>query len=369
MIRYLICICSWLSIIEAKGQQLQPGFDKQECIELLKIGAQVGDSGYRIKVPNPEYYTMIYRSPECGLQNRWDLWKHRQLNMAVISIRGTTGTAISWLGNFYAAMVSARGYLQLSATDTFHYELATDPKAAVHAGWLLATGFLSKTILAQIDSCYHHGIKQFIITGHSQGGAICYLLTSYLRNLQFHHQLPADIQFKTYCIAAPKPGNLYYAYEFEAQTQYGWAYNVVNSADWVPETPVSIQTLNDFNTINPFLHAKKIIGKLKFPKNLAVRHAYNRIYKPSRKVQRRYEKLLGVRIGKAVQKKLPGFVPPAYYHSSDYIRAGNIIVMQPDENYYKVFPNDPEQIFRHHHHQPYLYLALKLPDTQAGKAP
>ncbi|MFT3824904.1 MAG: lipase family protein [Chitinophagaceae bacterium] len=364
MLRYYTCFLFLaLFSLSAIAQHLTPGFDKQECIEFLKIGAQVGDTAYRRNIADPENYSLVYRSPVNGLENRWDLWMHKNHQQAVISVRGTTSSAVSWLANTYAAMVPAKGYLQLSATDTFHYELATDPKAAVHVGWLISIAFLSKTILPQIDSCYQQGIKEFVITGHSQGGAICFLLTSYLYSLQRQHRIPADVRFKTYCMAAPKPGNLYYAYEYEVMTQYGWAYNVVSSADWVPEVPISVQTLNDYNTVNPFLNAKQMIRKQKFPKNLFLRHAYNRMDKPTRRSQRRFQRYLGKYMAKSVRKKLPGFVEPVYYKSNDYVRTGTTIVLAADSAYHQLYPDDPKQVFRHHHHESYIYLAEKLPGT------
>jgi len=75
-----------------------------------------------------------------------------------------------------------------------------------------------------------------------------------------------NLTIKTYASAAPKPGNLYYAYEYEAMTQNGWAFNVVNSADWVPEGPFSIQTTNDYNTLNPFKYIDVALQKTSFPK-------------------------------------------------------------------------------------------------------
>ncbi len=104
--------------------------------------------------------------------------------------------------------------------------------------------------------------------GHSQGGAIAYLLTAHFYNLQQQGKLPADIRFKTYCSAAPKPGNLYFAYDYETTTRGGWACNVVNAADWVPETPFSVQTVSDFNTTNPFVNAKKGNQQTKVPDEL-----------------------------------------------------------------------------------------------------
>jgi hypothetical protein len=278
-------------------------------------------------------------------------------------VRGTTTKAVSWLANFYAAMVPARGQLHLSDSFNFKYDLASNPRADVHVGWLLSTAFLSRDILPKIDSLYKTGTSEFIITGHSQGGAICFLLTSYLYSLQRQNRLPADIRFKTYCIAAPKTGNLYYAYDYEAMTQYGWAYNVVNSADWVPEGMFSIQTVDDFNYTNPFSKAKDFIKKESFPKNLVLKHFYNQLDKPSRKAEYRFQECLGDFMSKYVKKYLPGFIPPVYYNSMAYVRVGNTIVLLADEDYYKLYPDNPDKPFTHHFHQPYLYLAEKLPQT------
>ena len=175
--------------------------------------------------------------------------------------------------NFYAAMVPAKGSLQLGKDIPFNYTLANDPEAAVHVGWLVGMAFLAKEIVPKIETLHQSNTKDFIIMGHSQGGAIAYLLTAYLYQLQQAGQLPKEIRFKTYCSAGPKPGNLPFAYEYESLTQNGWAYNIVNTLDWVPETPISIQTLNDFNSVNPFKNAKKLIKNKNFPKNVALKYA------------------------------------------------------------------------------------------------
>jgi hypothetical protein len=365
---YLLIVFAIVSLIDSdlKAQSLQPGFEKNEYIELLKLSAQFGDSAYRAKFPAPANYHFVYRSPVVGLENCWELYvKNNEL--AVISIRGTTQSSVSWLANFYAAMVPATGELQISDTEKFRYQLAANPKASVHVGWLVSTAFLSKDILPKIDSCYKAGIKNFIITGHSQGGGISYLLTAYLYHLQKANQLPADIRFKTYCSAGPKPGNLYFAYDYEAMTQPGWAYNVVNSADWVPEVPLSIQTVKDFNNTNPFVNAKALIKKQSFPKNIALRYAYNRLDKPSRKAQKNYQKYLGKMTAKMVKKTIPGYLSPEYYNSNNYVRTGNYIVLPADADYYALFPDNNEQIFIHHLHAPYLFLAEKLPAQNSGQ--
>lgn len=349
------------SFLTALGQQLNPGFDKNEYKELMFISARTSslDSGYYNKFPQPAHFKRKYRSASIGLDNLWELWSD-DMGKAVISIRGTTEKAESWLANFYAAMVPAKGKLILNENETFSYQLAVSPKAAVHVGWLLSTAYLSKEIVPKIKEQYQQGTKNILIIGHSQGGAISFLLTSYLYNLQQLNQIPKDIRFKTYCSAAPKPGNLYYAYEYEALTQEGWAYNVVNAADWVPETPISIQTLNDFNNVNPFKNAKLLIKKQKFPKNIVLKRIYNKLDKPTRKAQKNYEKYLGDMTSKIIKKSRKGFSPPLYYSSNHYVRTGVTITLLPNDEYYKQFTEDSTQLFIHHFHKPYLYLLDQL---------
>ncbi len=343
------------TVNRSAAQSLKPGFDPTEYIELLKVSAQFGDSTYVSTFPKPERFKAVYRSPVVGLDNVWDLYANP--TTAVISLRSTTANSVSWLGNFYAAMVPATGEVQLSDTQTFSYQLADNPRAAVHVGWLVATGFLANDILPKIDSCYRQGIKNVIVTGHSQGGAIAFLLTAHLYSLQRQGKLPTDIRLKTYCSAGPKPGNLYFAYDYEAMTQGGWAYNVVNSADWVPEVPFSIQTINDMNTTNPFGGADEAIRKQPFFKRLVLRHVYNGLSKPAIKAQENYQKYLGKVASKSVQKNLTGYQSPDYYNSSHYVRTGNTIVLKSTPAYYERYPDSKTKIFAHHFHPPYLYLA------------
>ncbi len=350
-------------IISTAGytQALKPGFDKAEYLELMKVCARHGDSNYVKTIAEPQHSVRLYRSEVMGLENRWDLWM-RDDRVAVISIRGTTASMVSWLANFYAAMVPATGELQLSPTEKFSYHLADNPRAAVHVGWLIATAYLSKDMLPRLDSLYRKGIREVVIMGHSQGGSIAYLLTAYLYHLQKQGKFPTDIRIKTYCSASPKPGNLYFAYDYEVMTRGGWAYNVVNSADWVPETPLSVQTLEDFNKTNLFAVAPDLIKKQKWPVRWVARYAFNRLDKPSKKLQHRYEKYLGRMVGKRVLQQIKEFQPPAYYASSDYVRAGNTIVLYADADYYNHYPDNKENVFIHHFFGPYIYLTQQLPD-------
>jgi len=338
----------------ARAQVLKEGFDREEYARLMRISAQFGDSSYAARLPPPAGSKRLYRSPVIGLRNCWELWQFDN-SIPVISIRGTTVEEVSWLANFYAAMVPAKGSLQLSATDRFDYSLSEDPKAAVHAGWLIATGFLSKDMLPKLDSIVAGGTRELLIIGHSQGGAIAYLLTAYLRGLQLEGRLPADLIIKTYCSAGPKPGNFYFAHSYEA-TRGQWAFNVVNPLDWVPQTPFSVQTLEDMAASSPFYNAKAFIKKSKWPKRWIMSIAYKKLANPARKTQRRYQKYLGGFVAKSVRKTLPGFVEPQYAPTSDYVRTGNTISLAPTAAYFSAYPQDAGKPFQNHFHEPYLFL-------------
>ncbi|TDE17391.1 lipase family protein [Dyadobacter psychrotolerans] len=347
------------------GQKLKPGFDKAEYIETLKINNKVHIDVAKWKdvgaVEDPQHSKLIYRSAVSGFDNLWDLWK-RNDGVGIVAVRGSVQTGASFLANLYAAMVPAKGALQLDKTRSFSYNLSNNPSAAVHVGWLVSLAYLSTDIVAKIDSCHKTGMKEFVLTGHSQGGGIVFMLNSYLENLKAEGKLPADIRFKTYCSAGPKPGNLYYAYDYERMTSGGWAYNVVNSADWVPDVPFTVQTVDDFTAVNPFHGAKTQIKKMKFPKNLALKHVYNQMSKPSNKARKNYQKYLGKMISRTVRKQLPDFTIPTYYNSSYYVRTGNTVVLYADEEYFKLFSNEADNpnIWQHHLPKPYLFLAEKL---------
>ena len=342
-----------------KAGILHPGFDKQEYIDVLKLSAQFMDSTFKYRPPAPEGHSHLRRGKVTGLDNCWDLWK-RDDGVVIVSLRGTTRKSISWMENFYAAMVKAEGSIQIEKDFQFNYKLSENPRAAIHVGWLIGMACLSREILPAIDSSCKAGVRDFIVTGHSQGGALSYLLTSWLMSLKKDGRLPSDMVIKTYCSAAPKPGNLYYAYDFEKMMEGGWAFNVINSADWVPEMPVSVQTVNDYNVTNPFMVMDDALKMTKFKTRVAIKYVYRRMAKPTFKAQRKFEKYLGRMVSGFVVKELPGYVAPEYVKSTYYVRTGQQIVLLATDDYYVRFPDNRENVFIHHMFEPYLYLADKL---------
>jgi hypothetical protein len=340
------------------SQSLQPGFNGKEYTDMLKIAFQRYDSSIiNPKIPAPENYRVVYRSPELGLMNRWNMWYRSDNRLAVISLRGTVNELPSWLENFYAAMIPATGVLQLNDSSTFAYQLAGDTKAMVHVGWLVGLASLAPTIVEQVKTAYKAGIREFIIAGHIQGGALSFLTRSYLYYLTQKGILPGDIVYKTYCSAAPKPGNTFYAYDFDFITRNGWAFTVVNAADWVPETPFSVQRLSDFNPVNPFANIHSTLKKQSFFGRLYLRSAYNKMNRHTRRAQQGFKKYLGKATYKLVRKNLARLKEPAYADANNYQRAGTPVILLPDNGYYQRFPNDPSRIFIHHSFAAYETLA------------
>lgn len=356
---FILSLLLGLSIFSNAQTAIQPGFIPEEYADLLSIafhGSSIPDSVER--KTKKDRYELLFRSPEVGLKNRWTLFL-RDDNVAVINIRGTVKNATSWSANFYAPMIPASGALHLNDSTVFNYQLAENPAAAVHAGWTIALGHLAPTIMEQIHKLYKEkGTRQFIISGHSQGGAIAFLTRSYLYYQQKKGDLPSDIVFKTYCSAAPKPGNQPYAYDFDFITRGGWGLTVVNAYDWVPESPFSIQTLTDFNPANPMADIKSILKQQKFLIRLAGNAVYNKLERKPRKAQRKMEKYLGHKLFKlGIRKTLPQLKEPDYVHSSNYMRAGTPVILMPDDAYRKQFPGDgKDKAFIHHLFSSYSYL-------------
>lgn len=359
--RFISCLILCLLLSRSHAQTIQPGFDAREYAQLLSLAfysSSIPDSAARLTTHDP--YHLEYRSPEVGLKNRWTLYL-REDGVAVIDVRGTVADKASWLANFYAAMIPATGSLQLNDTTQFSYKLSADPKANVHVGWTVALAYLGPDVANKIRE-YHSKkkIKEFYIFGHSQGGAISFLLRSYLHYEQQAGRLPAEVTFKTYCSAAPKPGNMFYAYDYDFITRGGWGFNVVNAADWVPETPFSIQTINSLNPTNVFVNLPKTIKKQKFFVRLIGNTLYNKMERKPRKAQRKYEKYLGKKLFRlALRKELPGMKEPTYVHDGNYMRAGSPIILMPDSKYYELYPENPDKPFTHHVFGAYIHLLQK----------
>lgn len=355
VLAFFICTNSFAQNI------LKPGFNPKEYADLLSLTfykSSIPDSVARLTATDP--YKLVYRSPEMGLLNVWTLYL-RNDNVGVIDLRGTVSKATSWLENFYAAAIPATGSLTLNDSTVFNYQFANNPNAQVHVGWAFAIGFLGPDVVAKINEHYKaKGVKEYFISGHSQGGALANLMRSYLAYEIKKGNLPNDLVFKTYSSAAPKVGNMYYAYDFDFMTRGDWAFTIVNAADWVPESPFSLQTLNDFNYSNPFPGLKQTIKKQKLLPRLILGSMYRKMDRSTKKAQARMEKYLGKRLYKMVKKEHPEYKQPAYAGGNNYMRSGVPIILMPSEAYMKKFPDSRETPFVHHMFTSYSFLLNEI---------
>lgn len=340
-----------------------PGFDRKELTELMKICERIYDSSDLggFKTPEPDFFRHVYRSPVSPLINRFDVWTSDD-NKAAIAFRGTildtAGT--SFTVNFYALMVPAEGKIRVTDNFEFSYKLSGIKGAAVHLGCLLALATISENLLDQVKSLYSSGVKDYYLIGHSQGAGLAYYATAWMRYLQKDGKLPSDIRFKTYAIAAPKAGNLLFAYDYEKLTLEGWSYSVQNVIDWVPCIPLSYQSTGDFPAIGPFTNIRTFLKDATFPPGPNFDRGYA-FYSGAVPV---YLDTLSSLIHRFVYPRiarvLPGYKEPAVLHSSNFERIGVTIPLLPDSAYYRKFPNDPRNfsVWENHSVYPY-YLLIK----------
>lgn len=356
----IFLIFAFFNSVSAQNK-LQPYFDPVEYAAMLSITAhQVDTSLWKSSaIPLPKDYTMVYRSDSVGLDNRWDLWLSNN-SVGVISIRGTTLQANSWAEDLYAAMTPATGTIILSPDNIFSYKLAEHPQAFVHSGWLIGMASLAPDIIKKINEYYNKGVKDYIIMGHSQGGAITYLLTSYFYYFR-EGQIPDDVNFKTYSSAPPKPGNLFYSYDYDNITKGGWSLRVYNSEDWVPETPITVQTLDDFSKVNPYNDLDSITTKMGLIDKIVFDLMVNQISDGLNNARDILNDYMGNAIYKtSISKYLPQLGEPNYAKTMNYYPAGVPTVLMVTPNYYDYVKSlNLPYLFENHLIPPYMYLLEK----------
>ncbi|HMS33745.1 MAG TPA: lipase family protein [Ignavibacteria bacterium] len=344
--------------------KLKPGFDPSEYRQLLEISHRQSDTPWtsaNVSLPYPEGCKLVFRSDSAGLDNRWDLWT-REDSIGIISIRGTTLSANSWAEDFYSSMVPAKGSIIVSNKNVFIYKLAESEKASVHTGWLLGLAFLSESITEKINEYHSKGIKDFLIMGHSQGGAIAYLLTSYLHYLD-KGRIPDDVKFKTYCSAPPKPGNLFYSYDFDFISRGGWALRVSNTEDWVPQCPLSVQTVKDFSKVNPYSEKDSLVVKMNFIEKIIFDYIVGRLNSNLNDCKDLLNEYFGKMIyDHSIKKYLPDFPEPIYTGDFYFYPCGVPVVLMKQNGYDEFINTETKipELFKNHMIPAYFFLLDKI---------
>jgi len=356
---FIFCVSGiLLFILPAHPQsKLKPGFNAEEYADMLGLTPKTPElfNTDRFSVPYPVACKHVYRSPAGPLDNLWDLYI-RDDSVGIIEIRGTTANTRSWLENFYAGMVAAQGSIQIAENENFKYKLADDPRAGVHVGWLTGLASIAPDIIDKINEYHARGIREYILMGHSQGGAIAYLLDSYL-HYDTLDLLPDDLILKTYNSAAPKPGNHYYACDYDYINSGGWALHVVNTVDWVPQTPISVQVLDDFTEVNPFVDMATFTSSMGWLQKVLVRSIFRKMDRSLRKAQKKLLKYLGFKLFDFIESYMDGMAEPVYMESMNYTPAGTPVILRPTDRYFKEYlPTAKDNVFKNHLGRAYYFL-------------
>ncbi len=254
-------------------EKMSPGFSYDEALTLLKIAQrtyagpqnQPPPSACAQAVPPPpdEWQLVSRRTPTetTLLDNFWQVWKRKNTRQYVIAVRGTVATGPSILEDVLLPLVKAHWDLEIDVLGfqiDFPFHLARDEGdspvvAGVHAGFALGLLLMLLTTDAPLFSTLHSFASkdEVYITGHSQGASVALLLTSLVRHSKRFFKGPA---YKTYVYAPAKPGNDHYSYDLDQiASARGFCYSVVNSQDWVPQVPLTLQGLQAVNRPNPLL--------------------------------------------------------------------------------------------------------------------
>jgi hypothetical protein len=229
---------SFALIARSLCAQLAPGFDANEARDLMALCVthtlqELYGSDTAII---PAGYERLYASEPVGLDNKIQVF--RKGTLGVIEIRGSTADPLSWMENMHASMIPAKGTIRIGERN-FKYVFADEKAASVHAGYALGIAFIADDAVKQIAALNEQGVHDFLITGHSQGGALAHLLRAYLSHLS-GHRLSHENRFKTYAFANPMLGNRAFATEYAHDfADPGMSFSIINPQDPVPGMPLN----------------------------------------------------------------------------------------------------------------------------------
>ena len=241
-----------------------PGFNLEEAKQLMSLCAAMEEPTPPLDPPPfPANWTIIFDSGDLEpFDNRWQLVANKEIpNRYAIVIRGTVNTFKSILADLLAVMVRANGsvdFKQDGKEYSLTYQMAEtgNDRAGVHLGFTIATlilmyhpesGILSKLMDLPANS-------EIFVAGHSQGAAIatlCRSLLNYPANFSCFLD-SSHFQYKTYLFAQPRPGNDFFANDFDMiSSSNGMAFKVNNNRDWIPQVPITFESPWDANEPNP----------------------------------------------------------------------------------------------------------------------
>ena len=304
------------------SSQNRISFDKYEGRDMIALC----NSFTQIRLFNtdativPQEYKKIYTSGMYGLDNKFQIWMKGQV--AIIVFRGSTAKKSSWLENMYSVMIASNGHFILPGQDTVTYRFARSEKAEVHAGWSLGVAFIIQDLIHEIQLLNSQGIYSFVITGHSQGGALSQLCRAYLENIP-KGVISDKCSFKTYAFASPMIGNSDFIREYTSRYENdGSSFSIFNSEDMVPNMP---QTVNSSG--KKVLSAENIEGLLDTNSSITFKSLAFRIVTETFTKDHvdSYIKLAGNSVYEQIEKEIGSFSMPEYSRDLAFVANPNRI--------------------------------------------
>lgn len=240
----LIEICTRLDYGYGSGQNyLSPG--------IADVANTIGWEEIRYTPPS---YTAKDPPNFHPYDNAWALYRKTGTNIYVIAIRGTVETKPSLIEDVIATSVAAYPVrFKVNDQQMLSFLLAETPGAETHLGWTYAAAELVFNSQYGILKVLREKVppnSRLLITGHSQGAAIATLIHAFLHYAAARNEFGnlgignRGYTLKSYVFAQPKPGNWQFAMDF-ARIAGGQAFVVNNDRDWVPQTPLSIEFLDE----------------------------------------------------------------------------------------------------------------------------
>jgi hypothetical protein len=226
-------------------------------------------------------------------------------------------------------MIPAKGEMLLPDSQKVEYKYAEDERAAVHVGWAMGVQFMLSDILTKIKEYNKKGIYNIYITGHSQGGALAHLLRAAFEYLP-DNKLSKKNKFKLYSLASPKPGNRFFAYDYASYTSLkNPSYSIINSSDWVPMLPFTVQSTDNMSEVNPFKSLENNEFDMSLFKRIVIKRIFNLMKNPINKSQKRLLKVLGNDMNKQISKIVGDFNVPENIKDFAYFPVGIQVILKP----------------------------------------
>lgn len=305
--------------------QLSPGFDAGEALDMI----QISNSFTFIELYNsdaeilPDGYEKTYTSGVFGMDNKFQIYTSDK-GYAVINVRGSTDKKISWMENLYSSMIPSEGEIQVKEQQ-IHYKFAEDTAAHVHAGYALGIAYMQQDLLFHINYLNSQGVYNIMLTGHSQGGALCQLLMSYLYHLP-EEKLSQKNNFKVYSFAAPRVGNGAFVADYDqVHTAAEMSHLIINPADAVPSLPLAYRD-------GPLITQEEIMSLFNKNQSLDIKSmVYNGFLNAFEKGIGNVNTWFSKRIGMQISKDLGSYSIPPYTDDINYGQIGNLIQLTPFE--------------------------------------